>query len=164
MQLEDVTSPPGEIILVELDFSGFSSNVGAISMEVGLDGNLLTIQEEIFILPMEQNYSEPAHDSENTLLFSMTNMDGTDVNETLSLTFDYKGGFSSDLEFNANQCEIVGADLTEITGISYTDGSVSPAYLTEKLHLARFRLNNEDISVPITQMIWVSLACFSLRS
>ncbi len=112
---------PGQIIEVPLFMYDFD-NVGAISLQIGFDGNLLGWSEFIPNIP-----GIPAPDVgvlDNLVLLNWASAIGTDIDDKFgTLTFQYKGFFSGTLEFVEKNCEILDTELGVYT-ITYTGASV----------------------------------------
>lgn len=147
VELEDVSSPPGDIT-VDMQFSGFPTDVGSITMEVNYNDDLLTYTGgDISLGGVNMIINDP---DPNTLKFTWSDFTGSDINETVSLEFEYLGGFSSDLEFDVSNSEFYTAGLAEIT-VTYVDGSVTPTATDGDIALAHeTALVNGAVSVPLT--------------
>mgnify|MGYP006278487609 FL=1 len=147
VELEDVSSPPGDIT-VDMQFSGFPTDVGSITMEVNYNDDLLTYTGgDISLGGVNMIINDP---DPNTLKFTWSDFTGSDINETVSLEFEYLGGFSSDLEFDVSNSEFYTAGVAEIT-VTYVDGSVSPTATDGDIALAHeTALVNGAVSVPLT--------------
>lgn len=125
VQIENAVKAPGPIA-VQVDMLNYT-DIGAITLAVGFDSDLL---EFTGISNTQIAGSWLANFNENTNLIMITfttDIPGTGYplnGKAFDLNFNYLGGFSSDLIFDVDECEVSTSDLTNIPS-TYVDGSVA---------------------------------------
>jgi hypothetical protein len=128
MKIHDTIAAPG-VSLVRVDalnFLGDNGLVGAISLHINIDTNLVTflgIANTTLSGSWYSNYNNQLH--EITILYSAPIGTGYDINGKLfDLNLFYKGGFEATLDFKPN-CEVTNKNLQTIHNIYYLDGSIN---------------------------------------
>ncbi|MBE0640110.1 MAG: hypothetical protein IH598_16475 [Bacteroidales bacterium] len=127
VSLEDVVSGPGPVT-VNLDLIGLN-NVGAVTIRIDYDGDVLTYSGPLEVAFNGSNIAiNPNYGGSSVLALVWTSVSGVNINGTfLELEFDYLGGFTTDLEFLTDFCEITTPNGTSlVVPGDYVDGSVSP--------------------------------------
>lgn len=123
-QIESITANPGASVSFDIDVAGLPTNVGAVSLFIGYDPNVLTFtgstgdQLTGYLLNNMVGTSQ--------IGIQWTNPGGEDINGTLlTLHFNYSPlGGSCDLTFDPG-CEFTDILLNSIT-VAYTNGSIEP--------------------------------------
>ncbi len=119
---DNVMYQPGDIA-VEVDMLYFTDDIGAITLHIGFDADLMDFVG-LDNTALSGNWF--ANQVGNTVLINYVAPYGTAApinGKLLDLLFEYKGGFSSDLIFDEANCEIADGNLGVIT-CSYTNGMV----------------------------------------
>ena len=123
-QIESITAAPGEAVTFDIDVAGLPANVGAVSLFIGYDPNVLTFTGSSG--DQLTGYILNNMVGTNQIGIQWTNPFGEDINGTLvTLNFQYSllGG-TCDLTFNPG-CEFTDIDLNSLV-ITYSNGSISP--------------------------------------
>ena len=123
-QIETITADPGDPVSFDIDVAGLPANVGAVSLFIGYDPNVLTFtgsaggQLTGYILNNMVGTSQ--------IGIQWTNPTGEDINGTLlTLNFQYNAlGGSCDLTFDPG-CEFTDILLNPVT-VAYTNGGIGP--------------------------------------
>lgn len=125
--IHDTTAGPGELLLQidALDFTGENGQVGAITLRIDIDTNLLTfegITNTSIPGSWFANYNTQLN--EITINYNAPLGTGYDIDgKLLDLKLYYWGGFTADLHFKDN-CEVSDKNLQTIEGVVYEDGSI----------------------------------------
>ena len=125
-QIESITANPGASVSFDIDVAGLPTNLGAVSLFIGYDPNVLTFIGSTPGDPEFAGYFINNMTATNQVGIQWTDPNGVDINGTLlSLNFQYSGlGGSGDLTFDA------GSEFTDIllnsVAVSYTNGSIGP--------------------------------------
>jgi hypothetical protein len=118
---------PGEIIEIPLNMYDFT-NVGAITLNIAYDGNLLGFSG---FIPNIQGIPAPivnlSEEQDNRLILQWNYLPGTDIDEKFgTFTFEYKGFFSGTLDFIVASCEITdNVGDAAVYNVTYMNASVS---------------------------------------
>ncbi len=118
---------PGEIIEIPLNMYDFT-NVGAITLNIAYDGNLLGFSGFIPDIPgIPAPIVNLSEEKDNRLILQWNYLPGTDIDEKFgTFTFEYKGFFSGTLDFIVASCEITdNVGNAEVYNVTYTNASVS---------------------------------------
>lgn len=118
---------PGAVSF-DIDFAGFAGNGGSVYLQIEYDSDLLKYTG----FNSTQDFSINPNFEKSVIAMSWAAGDpaGVNLNGTfLSLNFTYYGGFPNTLMFIESKCEIAGANLLPITGITYVNGSITPNLL-----------------------------------
>jgi len=125
VQIEDAVEAPGQIT-VQVDMLNYT-DVAAITLYLDFDSDLLEfvgIDDEQLTGNWYSNFNEIT--GQAIITYQATPFGtGYPINgKAFDLVFNYAGGFSSDIAFDTDFCEIADGDLQAIT-TTYVDGSVS---------------------------------------
>lgn len=116
---------PVTLSLNMIDFEGPNGNVGAITLWIKFNKNLLTFNgfSNAHVTPINVNY----HNADNTLKINYTaGSQGFDINgKLMDLHFTYLGGGPVNLIFSTGDCEIAKFGDLGVIPASYTNGLVS---------------------------------------
>ena len=125
-QIESVTANPGTVVSFDIDVAGLPTNVGAVSLFIGYDPNVLTFIGSTPGDPEFAGYFINNMTASSQVGIQWTNPYGADINGTLlTLNFQYGAlGGTCDLTFDAG-CEFTEADLDPVL-VSFTNGSIGP--------------------------------------
>jgi len=125
-QIESVQANPDTTVSFDIDVAGLPANVGAVSLFIGYDPNVLTFTGSTLVDPEFAGYFINNMVGSNQVGIQWTDPNGANINGTmLSLEFHYSGlGGSCDLTF-APGCEFADIDLNSLV-VSYTNGSIGP--------------------------------------
>jgi hypothetical protein len=125
-QIESVTANPGSAVSFSVDVAGLPANVGAVSLFIGYDPNVLTFTGSTPGDPEFAGYFINNMSATNQVGIQWTDPYGADINGTLlTLNFQYSAlGGSCGLTFNAG-CEFTDVDLNPVL-LTYTNGSIGP--------------------------------------
>lgn len=123
-QIESVTANPGDAVSFDIDVAGLPSNVGAVSLFIGYDPNVLTFTGSTGT--QLTGYILNNMTGTDQIGIQWTNPLGEDINGTLvTLNFQYSPlGGACDLTFNPG-CEFTDILLNTIT-VAYTNGGIGP--------------------------------------
>ncbi|MCF8351587.1 MAG: hypothetical protein K9H15_10490 [Bacteroidales bacterium] len=127
IEIHDTIVGPGELLLQvdALDFTGENGQVGAITLRIDIDTNLLTfegITNTSIPGSWFANYNTQLN--EITINYNAPLGTGYDIDgKLLDLKLYYWGGFTADLHFKDN-CEVSDKNLQTIEGVVYEDGSI----------------------------------------
>jgi hypothetical protein len=123
-QIESLTANPGATVSFDIDVAGLPANVGAVSLFIGYDPNVLTFTGSTGT--QLTGYILNNMTGTNQIGIQWTNPLGEDINGTLvTLTFHYSPlGGTCDLTFNPG-CEFTDILLNTIT-VAYTNGGIGP--------------------------------------
>ncbi len=122
-QIESITANPGAAVSFDIDVAGLPTDVGAVSLFIGYDPNVLTFTgstgDQLGI-----NYILNNMIGTNQVGIQWTNPLGEDINGTLlTLNFNYSAlGGSCELTFNPG-CEFTDINLNSVV-VAYTNGSI----------------------------------------
>ncbi len=125
-QIESLTANPGESVSFDIDVAGLPTNVGAVSLFIGYDPNVLTFTGSSSTNPGFAGYIINNMGASHQVGIQWTDPGGADINGTLlTLTFQYStlGGMCN-LTFDPG-CEFTDNALNPIPVI-YTNGSIGP--------------------------------------
>lgn len=125
-QIESVTATPGSAVSFDIDVAGLPVNVGAVSLFIGYDPNVLTFTGSTPGDPEFAGYYINNMAASSQVGIQWTDPYGADINGTiLTLNFQYSAlGGSCDLTFDAG-CEFTDIALNPIP-VTYTNGSIGP--------------------------------------
>ncbi len=123
-QIGSQTAAPGDPVSFDIDVAGLPANVGAVSLFIGYDPNVLTFTGSVG--GTLSGYILNNMVGTNQIGIQWTDPYGADINGTLlSLNFQYSGlGGTCDLTFNPG-CEFTDILLNSIT-VAYTNGNIGP--------------------------------------
>jgi len=123
-QIGSQTATPGASVSFDIDVAGLPANVGAVSLFIGYDPNVLTFTGSVG--GTLSGYILNNMVGTNQIGIQWTDPSGADINGTLlTLNFQYSGlGGTCDLTFNTG-CEFSDILLNSIT-VAYTNGSIGP--------------------------------------
>jgi|GEM_PF-2776353 len=139
LQLETVPDAAPGPVTVNLDMSGFTTNIGSASINIAIDTELLTYTGGDMTFG---GGTILVNTNDGELQLSWFNASGTNANGTFAvLEFDYAGALATDLIFNQSTVEIANVTGTNIPVSTFIDGSISPATPVGSFSLA-------DIEVP----------------
>jgi len=125
--IHDTIAGPGELLLQidALDFTGENGQVGAITLRIEIDTNLLSfegITNTTIPGSWFANYNTQLN--EITINYNAPLGTGHDIDgKLLDLKLFYWGGFTADLYFKGN-CEVSDKNLQTIEGVVYEDGAI----------------------------------------
>lgn len=122
-QIETVTANPGDAVTFDIDVSGLPTNVGAVSLFIAYDPNVLTFTGSS--AGTMSGYFINNMPAQNQVGIQWSDPNGADLNGTLlTLNFQYNFlGGSCDVSF-APGCEFADILLNTVT-VSYTNGGIS---------------------------------------
>ncbi len=122
--IESTTATPGASVTFDIDVAGLPANVGAVSLFIGYDPNVLTFTGSTG--NQLTGYILNNMIGTNQIGIQWTNPSGEDINGTLlTLNFQYSSlGGSCDLTFNPG-CEFTDILLNPVA-VSYTNGGIGP--------------------------------------
>jgi hypothetical protein len=125
-QIESVTANPGTVVSFDIDVAGLPTNVGAVSLFIGYDPNVLTYVGSAPGDPEFAGYFINNMTGSSQVGIQWTNPYGADINGTLlTLNFQYSTlGGTCDLTFDAG-CEFTDIDLNPVA-VSFSNGSIGP--------------------------------------
>jgi hypothetical protein len=125
-QIESLTANPGAPVSFDITLAGLPANVGAVSLFIGYDPNVLTFTGSTLVDPEFTGYVINNMSSSHQVGIQWTDPYGADLNGILlSLEFQYSNlGGSCDLTFGPG-CEFADIDLNSLV-VSYTNGNISP--------------------------------------
>jgi len=130
VQLGHVTNAVPGTVTVPLnmnDFTGANGGLGAVSLYIQYDGDLLTYTDFSNLNPafsgINVNYFQPTHEL-RIIWFSTTTTGESIDGKLLDLNFTYSGGFSTDMTFT-DACEIAKVNNFNPIVATYENGSVS---------------------------------------
>jgi hypothetical protein len=125
-QIESITANPGASVSFDIDVAGLPANVGAVSLFIGYDPNVLTFTGSTPGDPDFAGYFINNMAATHQVGIQWSNPLGADINGTLlSLNFQYSGlGGTSDITFGPG-CEFTDILLNSVV-VSYVNGSISP--------------------------------------
>jgi hypothetical protein len=125
-QIESITANPGAAVSFDIDVSGLPTNVGAVSLFIGYDANVLTFTGATAGDPDFAGYFVNNMVNSDQVGIQWTNPYGADINGTiLTLNFQYSAlGGSCALTFDAG-CEFTDILLDPVV-VSFTNGSIAP--------------------------------------
>ena len=123
-EIESVTAAPGDPVTFDIDVASFPSNVGAISLFIGYDPNVLTFTGTTS--GTISGYFVNNMTGTSQVGIQWTNPTGQGIDGTLlTLEFTYGAlGGTCDLTFDAG-CEFTDITLTNIA-TGYTNGNIGP--------------------------------------
>lgn len=150
VQIENVVKAPGDIT-VAVNMSGFNTGgpVQAIQLKIEFDDNLLYFKG--IADPSFAGWVVPGNGAASPVIISWIKQAGQNVDgDIFDLKFGYAGGFSGSIKFVTAGCEVVRS-LTAITGITYSDGSVTqtPAVATVDLGGSQQASVGSQVLVPV---------------
>lgn len=153
VQIASVTQPPGAIsVQVDmLGFSGANGSVAAITLNIGFDADLMDFNG-IDNTQIPGQWLANANGDVISITYTDLSGSGYDINgQAFDMLFTYKGGFSGDLVFDENNCEIANSSLGQITPVTYVNGSVaqSTAVGTVSMTTVTDTIGN-SVSMPVT--------------
>jgi hypothetical protein len=125
-QIESITANPGSAVSFNLDIAGLPTNVGAVSLFIGYDPNVLTFSGSALGDPDFSGYFINNMVASHQIGIQWTNPSGADINGTLlTLNFQYNTlGGSCALTFDAG-CEFTDINLEPVL-LTFTNGSIGP--------------------------------------
>lgn len=152
VKIDSVSRSPGDI-LVQVDMLGFT-NVAAITLTIEYDSDLMSfvsIENTTLIGNYVANYNSGT--DELVIIYNATPT-GTGYpisGKFLDIKFNYLGGFSTDVTFDTNGCEIADNNL-QIISASYVNGYVeqsSPVDWTVSMDSLTEPIGN-TVNMPVT--------------
>jgi len=125
-QIESLTANPGESVSFDIDVAGLPTDVGAVSLFIGYDPNVLTYTGSTLGDPDFAGYIINNMSGTNQIGIQWTDPAGADINGTLlSLNFQYNAiGGTCELTFNPG-CEFTDISLNSVV-VTYTNGDIGP--------------------------------------
>jgi len=125
-QIESITAIPGASVSFDIDVAGLPANVGAVSLFISYDPNVLTFTGSTPGDPDFAGYFINDMTASHQVGIQWTDVNGADINGTLlSLNFQYSAlGGSCNLDFGPG-CEFTDINLNSVT-VAYTGGSIGP--------------------------------------
>ena len=146
-EIESITATPGDNVTFDITVAGFPSNVGAISLFIGYDPNVLTFTGTT--AGTITGYFVNNMTGSNQVGIQWTNPSGQSIDGVLlTLNFDYSQlGGMCDLTFNAG-CEFADILLNTIT-VAYTPGHIGPDEGIATLTIPESAAVSGPVSVPI---------------
>jgi hypothetical protein len=116
----DATSPPGSVA-IDLDFSDFSANFNAATLQVEVDKELLIFTHYTNLASGSGSFSQ----TDDKLSFSWFDMAGFSNGTLVTMHFNYLGSFTANLDFIAADCEVATSQGVAYD-VTYINGSVNP--------------------------------------
>jgi len=125
-QIESLTANPGSVVSFDITVGGLPANVGAVSMFIGYDPNVLTYVGSTLVDADFDGYIANDMGGAGMVGIQWTNPDGAQLNDVLlSLEFQYSTlGGSCDVTFGPG-CEFALTDLSSVE-VSYINGGIGP--------------------------------------
>jgi hypothetical protein len=125
-QIESLTANPGTTVSFDITVGDLPTNVGAVSLFIGYDPNVLTFIGSTLVDPDFAGYIINDMSGSNQVGIQWTNPYGAELNDVLlSLEFQYSNlGGSCPVVFGPG-CEFADIDLNSVV-VSYANGSISP--------------------------------------
>lgn len=125
-QIESLTANPGSPVSFDITVGDIPTNVGAVSLFIGYDPNVLTYTGSTPGTLEFSGYIINNMLGTNQIGIQWTDYDGADINGILlTLNFQYSGlGGSCDLTFDPG-CEFTDILLNSIP-VAYTNGNIGP--------------------------------------
>jgi len=125
-QIESITATPGSAVSFDIDVAGLPTDLGAVSLFIGYDPNVLTFTGSTPGDPEFAGYFINDMVGTSQVGIQWTDPYGADINGTLlTLNFQYSGlGGSCDLTFDAG-CEFTDIGLNPVA-VAFTNGSIGP--------------------------------------
>lgn len=147
-QIGSQTAAPGASVSFNIDVADLPANVGAVSLFIGYDPNVLTFTGSVE--GTLSGYFLNNMNGTNQIGIQWTDPNGADINGTLvTLNFQYNAlGGSCNLTFNPG-CEFADILLNSIV-VGYTNGGIGPSAGIATVTIAEITANAGPISVPIT--------------
>lgn len=158
VKLNDVQDAVPGTVNVSLTLSDFSEPVGAITLYIQYDLDLLTYTGPAFFIldDIEGSFSATVGPNENWLALGWNNPEGSDFNNpaNIDLQFNYTGAFVADLHFVSHMCEIVPADEPMSPfSLDLQDGKIIPKVIdqvgTISLGEESDKLAGAPVSIPL---------------
>jgi len=155
-QIESITADPGDAVSFDIDVAGLPSNVGAVSLFIGYDPNVLTFTGSTGT--QLTGYILNNMVGTNQIGIQWTNPLGEDINGTLvTLNFNYSTlGGTCDLTFDPG-CEFADILLNSVA-VTYTNGSIGPPLGLPTITIAEMLSTAGPVSVSVTGAGFVNLA------
>lgn len=147
-QIGSQTATPGAPVSFDIDVADLPTNVGAVSLFIGYDPNVLTFTGSVG--GTLSGYILNNMIGTNQVGIQWTDPNGADINGTLvTLNFQYSAlGGSCNVTFNPG-CEFSDILLNSIL-VSYTNGGIGPDAGIATITIAEITANAGPILVPIT--------------
>lgn len=147
-QIESVTANPGDAVSFDIDVAGLPPNVGAVSLFIGYDPNVLTFTGSTG--SQLTGYILNNMIATNQIGIQWTNPAGEDINGTLlTLNFQYSPlGGTCDLTFNPG-CEFTDILLNPVT-VAYTNGDIGPNAGVATVTIDEILANAGPVSLGVT--------------
>jgi hypothetical protein len=125
-QIESLTANPGSTVSFDITVGDLPTDVGAVSLFIGYDPNVLTFVGSTLVDAEFAGYVINNMSATNQVGIQWSDPFGADINGVLlSLEFQYSSlGGSCDLVFGPG-CEFADINLNSIP-VSYTNGSIGP--------------------------------------
>ena len=123
-QIESITANPGDAVTFDIDVAALPTDVGAVSLYIGYDPNVLTFTGST--AGTMTGYFINNMVGSNQVGIQWSDPSGADLNGTLlTLNFQYSGlGGECDVTFDPG-CEFTDISLNPVT-VAYTNGNISP--------------------------------------
>jgi hypothetical protein len=149
-QIESLTADPGTTVSFDIDVAGLPTNLGAVSLFIGYDPNVLTFTGSTPGDPEFAGYYINDMSASHQVGIQWTDPYGADINGTiLSLNFQYSGlGGSCNLTFNPG-CEFTDIDLNSVV-VGYTNGSIGPNAGVATITIDELPANAGPVSLGVT--------------
>jgi len=148
-QIGSQTANPGDPVSFNIDVAGLPANVGAVSLFIGYDPNVLTFTGSTGGQQLT-GYILNNMIGTDQIGIQWTNPSGEDINGTLlTLNFQYSGlGGTCDLTFNPG-CEFTDILLNSIT-VAYTNGTIGPNAGVATITIDEILANAGPVSLGVT--------------
>ena len=156
VKIDSVIRAPGDILVPVYmnSFTGSNGNVAAITLTIEYDSDLMSFvsienTDPLFTGSWSAYYNSIT--DKLTITYFLLTGAGHDINgKLLDIKFNYLGGFSTDVTFDAINCEIANNNM-EIISTSYENGFVqqSPAYWTISMDSLIEPIGN-TVNMPVT--------------
>lgn len=117
------TAVVGSTVSVPVTVTNFS-DIGAISLSIQFDSNVLTCLGGANINSQIANALVNTRDNKITIGWYSTTPANISSGRLLDLVFTYKGG-ASNINFVQNECEIAASNLSPLSGVGYANGLIS---------------------------------------
>ncbi|MCK9401043.1 MAG: hypothetical protein M0Q51_13765 [Bacteroidales bacterium] len=148
-QIESLTANPGATVSFDIDVAGLPTNVGAVSLFIGYDPNVLTFTSSTG--PELPGYILNNMIGTDQIGIQWTDPYGADINGTpmVTLTFQYSAlGGTCDLTFDPG-CEFADTLLNSIT-VAYTNGGIGPNAGIATIIIDEILANAGPVSLGVT--------------
>jgi hypothetical protein len=149
-QIESLTADPGTLVSFDITVGDLPANVGAVSLFIGYDPNVLTFTGSTLIDPDFGGYFINNMIATEQVGIQWTNTSGAELDGAiLSLEFQYSDlGGTCDLTFDAG-CEFADILLNSIV-VAYTNGNIGPNAGTATITIDELQAVTGPVSVGVT--------------